>query len=89
MEDKRPSGLLSAVSLEDAAAQAGYVAMPHVTVSELDRYTAQRLMRHFGWSWSVDQDLNEGAWKLSVNGRTIYSESLGSRGFSSLDPEER
>jgi len=74
MEKLTTTADLSECSLVDAVRQAGGVEIPHVIVSPGNKYIAQRLCSRIGWSWSVDEDLPEDAWKVRVNGKTIYSD---------------
>jgi len=64
---------ISECALEDAVRQLGGFSPPHVVFCEDDKYIAQRLMSRIGWSWEVDPDLPAGAWKVRLNGKTIYS----------------
>jgi hypothetical protein len=64
---------LSESGLEAAAEQLGGFTPPHVVVCDSDKYLAQRLLSRIGWSWEVDPELPTDAWKVRLNGKTIYS----------------
>jgi hypothetical protein len=76
MEMLRTASDLSEASLEDAVEQIGGVSIPHVTACTQDKYVVQRLVSRIGWSWSIDEDLPANAWKVKVNGKTVYSSGV-------------
>lgn len=73
MEQIRTAMDLSEVGLEDAVEQLGGFTPPHVIVCDADKYLAQRLLARIGWSWEIDTELPVDAWKVRLNGKTVYS----------------
>jgi hypothetical protein len=73
MEQIRIPCDLSESGLENAVEQLGGFTPPHVVVCDSDKYLAQRLLSRIGWSWEVDPELPTYAWKVRLNGKTIYS----------------
>lgn len=73
MEQLRTICDLSECGLEDAVRQLGGYTPPHVIVCDADKYLAIRLMSRIGWSWEVDPELPNYAWKVRLNGKTVYS----------------
>jgi hypothetical protein len=64
---------LSECSLEAAVEQLGGFTPPHVIVCDADKYLVQRLLCRIGWSWEIDPELPRDAWKVRLNGKTVYS----------------
>ena len=73
MEQLRITSDISECSLEDAIEQLGGYTPPHIIVCDRDKYIAMRLVNGRGWSWEVDLELPINAWKVRLNGKTVYS----------------
>ena len=63
---------LSECSLEDAANRLRYIT-PHISVSRHNQGEAKRLAELNRWSWSINDNLDEWEWSLTINGQTVGS----------------